>query len=154
MSKWNVKTADGRVTDLKAIAAPSLALAPSSAPTGMDMEADNPVFMGGAKAQPKSLYENYGATEGGAPPSAGKCGRCGTFLETRRGRLCAAYCVFSIILFAILIGVLYPRFPTVDIDRKATAQSIDVSQIFCLCPAYGKKFGIEPYPPEATTCEN
>jgi hypothetical protein len=123
MSKWNVMTVDGRVKDVAAVKAPPPPKATLASPS--DLEASNPMFKYGEKSPSFHAASGAGAGEKivGSEGCMHKCGRC---LDTRRGKVAVGCAIFSIVVFAILIAILFPRFPTVDIDKNATIDNTKV----------------------------
>ena len=49
-----------------------------------------------------------------------------TFLGSRRGKICLCAIVSSLVIIAILAGILYPRQPIVTVDRTLTANTLQV----------------------------
>jgi len=113
MSKWNVKTTDGRIADVKQV---TQALAPSAA----DLEASNPKYTG-KQAYFAPQGDLYDANE--RPTCMRRCGAC---LDTRRGKVLLALCLLFIVTVGVLAAILIPRIPEVVVDKGATAQAMRV----------------------------
>ena len=116
MSKWNVKTTDGRVQDAKTV---------MGHPDASNLEANNPGFSSPTYGGKFGLPEDYVEKTKGT----GCLVRCGALLETRRCIVIIAVVGFVVIAAVILIAVLFPRFPTITIDRSETADNMKVRNV-------------------------
>jgi len=125
MSKWNVKTADGRLTDVSAIATTATPAYSKPAAGGGDLEASNPMFAA-SKYPEKSAFSSP-VNEQAQSDSC--LIRCGSRLERPKVRIAIAICIFFVIVIVVLFAVLFPRYPVVDIDRNATADEITVDKV-------------------------
>jgi hypothetical protein len=129
MSKWNVKTTDGRVLNASAKTLNSALTnppPPQVADTGFaNLESGNPMFGGsnGKKVDidQVALLANYTDKQNSC------LHKCGTTLESRNGKICLGLCVLLVLIIVTIVAVLFPRFPGIDIDRNETADSITVS---------------------------
>ena len=99
MSKWNTKTEGGGIVDISALV--------STKPVDHFDEAFNkPQDV--TTQTTKLLFDS----KEGSP-----------WWKQRKAK--RFFCVFiAVVIFAILLGVLYPRYPTVDVNRAATAKTM------------------------------
>ena len=117
-----MKTADGRLQDVKAI---TVQQTPPAQPS--DLESSNPLFSSNNAAGKSLVAGKFGLPEDYEEKTNRSCMvRCGEQIEKKNCKICLGVCFAFIIIFAILIGVLFPRFPTVDVDRNETADGIEV----------------------------
>jgi hypothetical protein len=109
MSKWNVQTTKGMVA-AEDIVAPRA----------------TPGFQAG--------YQQN-SFQGGIPPISNEFGGglaqtnqrdYGSFFGSRKGKICIASICCSIIVFGVLLGVLYPRYPIVDVNRNAALHTLQI----------------------------
>ena len=110
-----MKTTDGRVQDAKTVVG-------HQGVDASNLEANNPGFSSPTYGGKFGLPEDYVEKTKGS----GCLVRCGALLETRRCLIILAVVGFVVIAAVILIAVLFPRFPTIAIDRSETADNMKV----------------------------
>lgn len=124
-----MRTVNGQMMDVKTYQAQ--AAPPANATFSMSMDTVNPRFdpaLSGSSTYEKNLLDAQAKTIGEDESCCSWRG-FGARLESRRGRAGLCCCLLFMILFGIILGVLYPRFPTVGFDSADSIHSLKFQKI-------------------------